>query len=421
MLKKILIVMFGAVFYVIWLSWPVYQFYAHKGEVGLVPWGEISKPLSSPQSQHVFQQRFTQVGNQALASLVSHQQNINTPGISAAVGIDGELVWVGTAGWADVENALAVAANTQFRVGSTSKAITATGLARLLEQHLIDLEAPISEYHHHLPNSHWQEIKVKHLASHMSGLPHYKQFDDKVGLYRSIALDTHYADVNDALEMFDQTQLKFTPGSDFSYSTYGTVLLSAVMQEAAGLPYLELMQQQVFKPLGLALTGAEAEFSSSGGLATFYWNNRGRDQNLRVWRQVDLSHRLAGGGLVSTSSELVKLGNAYFDNEFISVPTQQKIWTPQRLSNGQVNPQNYAIGWRADQVELGDKTLQVIHHGGVSRGAQSLLLLMPEYKLSMALNINANTDDFAHFSKVWKIIALSFIQVVEQSKIQPIP
>ncbi|MGS2719720.1 serine hydrolase domain-containing protein [Paraglaciecola aestuariivivens] len=419
MLKKILIVILCAVFYLIWLSWPVYQFYAHKGEVGFMPWGEISKPSSSPHSQQVLQQRFKHVGNQALASLVSHQQNINAPGISAAVGIDGELVWGGTAGWADIEKALAVDANTQFRVGSTSKAITATGLARLLDQQLIDLDAPISEYHHHLPNSQWQEIKVKHLASHMSGLPHYKQFDDKVGLYRSIALDTHYADVNDALEMFDQTQLKFVPGSDFSYSTYGTVLLSAVMQEAAGLPYLELMQQQVFKPLGLGLTGAEAEFSSSGKLATFYWNNKGKNQHLRVWRQVDLSHRLAGGGLVSTSSELVKLGNAYFDNEFISSATQQKIWTPQRLSNGQVNRQNYAIGWRVDQMEYGNKTIEVMHHGGVSRGAQSLLVLIPEYKLSMAVNINANTDDFAHFSKVWKIIAFSFIQVIEQTNIQP--
>jgi serine beta-lactamase-like protein LACTB len=70
----------------------------------------------------------------------------------------------------------------KLRVGSTLKAITVTGLARLLDKQLIDLDAPISEFHHALPNGQWQQIKVKHLASYMSGLPHYKKFDDKLGL-----------------------------------------------------------------------------------------------------------------------------------------------------------------------------------------------------------------------------------------------
>ena len=82
-----------------------------------------------------------------MVKLDTHHKTINAPGMSAAVGIDGELVWAGTIGWADIEQGIPVSSNTQFRVGSTSKAITATGLARLLDKQILDLDTPISQFH----------------------------------------------------------------------------------------------------------------------------------------------------------------------------------------------------------------------------------------------------------------------------------
>jgi CubicO group peptidase (beta-lactamase class C family) len=416
MLKKCLAVFVSVVFLLVWLLWPVYQFYAHKGEAEFLPWGEMDIPDNAEQSQQVYDVKFSQVANVAMHKLETHHKAINAPGISAAIAIDGKLVWAGTAGWADIERKIPVSIDTQFRVGSTSKAITATGLARMLDKQLIDLEAPISEFHPALPNKKWHDIKVKHLTSHMSGLPHYKQFDDKIGLYKSLALNTHYSDVNDALALFDETQLMFEPGSQFSYSTYGTVLLSAVMQEAGNQPFLALMQEQVFTPLKLDQTGAESKFTQHDNLAKFYWNDGGKSKKVRVWRDVDLSHRLAGGGFVSTSSDLVRLGSAYFDDQFISPKTKQIMWQPQSLTDGKVNRQNYAIGWRVHQLSVGDKTVDYMHHGGVSRGAQSWLVVIPEYKLSIAININAKTDKFMDFAKVWKEIAIAFINVYQQVK-----
>lgn len=416
MLKKISILTIFTLLILGWISWPIYQFYAHKGQAAFPPWGEFQIPDKSPQSHQVFDEDFEEVASSALNSLQEHHKAINAPGISAAVAIDGKLVWAGAAGWADIEREIPASITTQFRVGSTSKAITATGLARMMDKQLIDLDAPISQFHHTLPNELWNNIKVRHLASHMSGLPHYKQFDDKLGLYKSLALATHYFDVNDALTLFDETQLLFESGSQFSYSTYGTVLLSAVMQEAANQPFLELMQEQVFTPLKLDQTGEESKFLSEGKLATFYWNNEGKNSTVRVWRDVDLSHRLAGGGFVSTSSDLVRLGSAYFNDKFISPQTKQKLWQPQPLSNGKVNRQNYAIGWRVHQLSVGNKTVDYMHHGGVSRGAQSFLVVIPEYKFSLALNINAKTEKFGTFFQIWKELAVSFIVASEAAK-----
>jgi CubicO group peptidase (beta-lactamase class C family) len=416
MLKKVVIFSIFTLIILAWLSWPIYQFYAHKGQAAFLPWGEIQIPENSPQSHRVFNAQFKDVANGAINTLKEHHKAINAPGISAAVAIDGKLVWAGAAGWADIEHSVPVSIDTQFRVGSTSKAITATGLARMMDKQLIDIETSIGEFHQTLPNKRWINIKVKHLTSHMSGLPHYKQFDDKFGLYKSLALNTHYSNVNDALTLFDETRLMFEPGSQFSYTSYGTVLLSAVMQEAGNQPFLTLMQEQVFTPLQLEQTGAESNFTIQGNLAKFYWNNEGKSSAVRVWRDVDLSHRLAGGGFVSTSSDLVRLGSAYFDNNFISPNTRQVMWQPQRLTDGKVNRQNYAIGWRVHQLTMGDRTVDYMHHGGVSRGAQSFLVIIPEYKLSLALNINAKTEEFGTFFRIWKQLALSFIDASESKK-----
>jgi serine beta-lactamase-like protein LACTB len=65
---------------------------------------------------------------------------------------------------------------------------------------------------------------------------------------------------------------------------------------------------------------------------------------------------------------------------------------------------------------VGDKTVDYMHHGGVSRGAQSLLVVIPEYKLSIAININAKTDSFRRFSKIWEELAISFIHASERVK-----
>jgi serine beta-lactamase-like protein LACTB len=68
-------------------------------------------------------------------------------------------------------------------------------------------------------------------------------------------------------------------------------------------------------------------------------------------------------------------------------------------------------------MAVGDKTVNYMHHGGVSRGAQSLLVLIPEYKLSIAMNINAKTEKFGSFSKIWKELVISFINASEQSEL----
>jgi len=392
----------------LWLAWPVYEFYAHKGPLPMPPYGFLDQPDDTPIDNIVAKSEYRAVADQANALLIEHRKKINVPALSAAVAINGKQVWAGAVGWADIATRKPVTTNTQFRIGSSSKALTATGLARLVDKGVIELDTPISRYLTNSPNPKWQTITSRLLASHMSGLPHYKENTDIWGVYQSISLNKHFDDVRQAVKLFDDSELLFKPGSDYSYSTYGIVLLSAVMQQATGNAYLDIMQNQVFSPLEMNATLAEPQDNKPTTLATFYWNNKGRSSQFRPWREVDLSHRLAGGGLISTPSDLVKLGNAYLKNTFISDDTRNVFWTPQHLPGGEVVPTSYALGWRAHQMELHGQKTTIINHGGVSRGAQSWLMIIPEYSMVVAVNINAKTDVFWDFGAVSMQLAKLF-------------
>ena len=394
------------------LVWPVYESMAHKNKVSFLPFYQFDEiPSVSPTDQRLYQEKYKEPASKALDLITKHKLAINAPAISAAVSIDGKLVWSGASGWSDIENKVPVTTNTQFRIGSTAKALTGTALARMFDAKMIDLDSKISVYMDNLPNDNWQNITSRQLASHMAGLPHYKENTDYLGLYKTITLSSRYEQVEQSLSVFDGSELLFKPGTQFSYSTLGTVLLSAVMENAANTPYLEIMKKQVFEPLNMTATMAEFQGEHSKNLAKFYWNNKGRSNSVRQWRDVDLSHRLAGGGFISTSSDLVKMGCAFLDNEFISEKTRDIFWTPQTLPDGSETPNGYSLGWRVLTREIDTKIGEITfaNHGGVSRGAQSWLMVIPEHNMSIAVNINSNTKVFWDFGKVSMQILKPFL------------
>ncbi|GHA18830.1 serine hydrolase [Arenicella chitinivorans] len=386
---------------------PVYGFLSHREKLPHPPFGWITPPTEYPESQVIDDPRFEASANTALAILASHRQQINAPAITAAVAINAKRVWTGAVGWQDVRSGQPATHRTQFRIGSTSKAITATTLARMLKHGLADLDQPLSTVYEVLPNSEWSKITPRQLASHTAGLAHYGQTKDWQGAYQFMALNQHYENVEDAVNLFNNTPLLFQPGNDFSYSSLGTVLLSAYMQRSGKQPYQQLVNELVLTPLLMHDTHWQ---EPTINLATHYWRSEDPERpHLREWRDVNLSHRLAGGGFISTSSDLVKLGSAYLTDSFLAPDVVDTLWQPQRLSNGEINPQNYAIGWRKGELLLEGSPHASYHHGGVSRGAQSWLVIIPDYQMVIAVNINTKTTKFSDFASVYKELAQTFI------------
>jgi CubicO group peptidase (beta-lactamase class C family) len=70
----------------------------------------------------------------------------NIPGVSMAIVNQGELVWSGAYGYADLESQRPMTVDTICRVESISKSVTTWGVMRLVEQGLFDLDAPVQQY-----------------------------------------------------------------------------------------------------------------------------------------------------------------------------------------------------------------------------------------------------------------------------------
>lgn len=420
-MKKALFIIFSFILLsLLYKSWPAYQGLAYRGMSPMIGFNYIAWPSEQPTSNEVLDDRFNQTANLALTALRIQQQNVAAPGYTAAVARNGKLLWAGSVGWADIKNKIKMTTDTQLRIGSTSKAVTATGLARLVDSGELNLDSPLSDYFDVVPNPNWTNITARQLASHMAGIPHYGDNTEKLGMLEMISAQKHFSDPLDAIALFDESDMLFTPGEKFSYSSLGTVLLSTLIQSKAKMSYQTYMQHAVFDELAMNATFTETPNQTSDKLATFYWQDKNQPIRLKPWYGIDLSHRLAGGGWVSTSKDLVKLGQGFMDNEFISEQTRTIFWTPQKTNNGEVNPQKYGIGWRINDLNLGEDypPLTVIHHGGVSAGAQSFLMIIPEYQLSLSVNANIRTDVFSDFASVSYEIARLFIDEIEKQSHQ---
>lgn len=373
-------------------------------------WRKI--PADAPFEAQVLDPRYASAAISAEPLVKSAYKGLGAPGLSVAVSVDGRVVWTAGMGWANIAWQKPVNAATVFRIGSTSKAITATALARQVDAGLIDFEAPISRYMPKLPNKEWGQLTPRQLTSHTAGLVDYRGNRDIFGVFQSVALAKHYDNVADTLEIFDDNALMYPPGTKFHYSSFDMNLMSAVMQAAEKKPFLQIVLERVLAPLGMTSTAGDTMIKATPRMAVFY---RVRGDTAKAWRRVDLSQKWASGGMLSTSSDLTKLCGGWTDEGFLAPKTAAMFWEPQRLASGEINAQGYAHGWRArpDSDALGaDRKTSRYHHGGVTSGALSWLVCYPEKRLGIAMNINARLQPFERLSDTEPAIARLFFDAV---------
>ncbi len=333
--------------------------------------------------------------------------SLKTPSISVAVGINNQLVWAKAIGYKDLEKQELADVNTRFRIGSSSKSITSVGLGKLIENKQIDLDSSIRYY---VPffDAAKPRITVRQLASHSSGIRNYKD--------KEFNSDAEYRSIEESMKVFMYDTLLFKPGEKFAYATYNYTVLSAAMEQITKTGFLEYMQKTVFAPLGMNSTTADYKFRKISGKAEFY-NYDAKAGKYKRAPEVNISNKWAGGGFLSTPSDMVILGNALLSGKILKASTTAVLWTPQRLSNGKINGINYAIGWKVDTVKLfnGTKSVRQIHHGGSASGGTAMFVLFPDYNMSVAILANrdfASADLFKYVNK----IAEEFISEQENNK-----
>ena len=107
------------------------------------------------------------------ALVATMRANALYPSMSVAVAVDGEVLWREAVGWADLGSRSAASVATQYPIGSTSKALTATAAMILADQAVLSLDAPIITYLPDLPEP-YRKVTMRQLLSHRAGVRHYK-------------------------------------------------------------------------------------------------------------------------------------------------------------------------------------------------------------------------------------------------------
>ena len=315
------------------------------------------------------------------------------PGMTIAVAVNGRVIWSEGFGFADAERRVAACPETRFRIGSVSKPITATALARVLDAGMIDLDAPIQRYVPGFPGK-GHPITARQLAGHRAGIRHYRD-DDEAFVTR------RFASVTESLTLFRDDPLLFTPGRGHHYSSYGYVLLSAALEGATRLSFDDVLEQHVFAPLGLTSTGLEMSDSSGAwpaGLTRFYDHVTPYvlDGQVRSSPFVDLSSKWAGGGMLSTSEDLVRFGAALLPAapaRFLRPETRALLFT----SMTRLVP--FAVGYGMGWMSARDAELRRVHmHFGAGAGTTAWLGVYPDQAVVIALLANLGHAGFTYTS-----------------------
>ncbi|WP_462250052.1 serine hydrolase domain-containing protein [Ekhidna sp.] len=321
---------------------------------------------------------------QSKSLIDSIQKSSQSPSISIAAMINGKMVWTYAVGFQDIANRIKADTSTQYRIGSTSKALSSIGLGLLFQNGKLNPDSSIQYYTNRFKDK--PKISIRQLASHQSGIRNYSSClcFPIWEYYRN----KHFNSIEESLNEFESDELLFEPGENFAYSSFNFTALSYAMDIVNPEGYLGFMQQKVCDAIKLNNTRPDDTNKTLESRSIPY---EIYDNYFKRTIDVDLSHKWASGGFLSTPSDLVKVGNVLVSGNLLNEKTIKTITTPQQLNNGKINEQNYAMGWRHDYSNNyldGEIEVEVIHHGGMAVGGTTLLLVFPEYQLVIALSTN---------------------------------
>ncbi len=315
------------------------------------------------------------------------------PGISAALSNKDGIIWAEGFGWADLENRVPMSTQTKMRIGSVAKPLTAAALMRLYDQGKVDLDIDIKTYVPAWPEQH-DSLTLRQLTSHTAGVRHYEDGE--------FQLNQHYETVGSSLDIFKDDPLKFTPGSDYNYSTYAWTLISAAIEGADdNRDFKTIMQQEVFEPLNMQDSVLDEQYEIIPNRQRPYSVHEGQLYNSP---QTDHSYKWGGGGFVASTSDIARFAVAHASGDFLKKSTADQMFTSAVTSSGKVV--DYGIGWHigfdlykerfkddAEAVRIMNEHPNSVMHSGGSMGGTTMMILCRDHGRAVTVVKNVSGDN----------------------------
>ena len=162
----------------------------------------------------------------------------------------------------------------------------------------------------------------------------------------------------EALRFFADSSLRFEPGTQYRYSTYGWILVSAAVEAAADERFFNFMRKQIFEPLDMKNT--RDDFTTDR--VTSYFPRFAADPRygLDLNRPIELSCYSGSSAIMSTPSDLVRFAMAINSGKLLQPATVQSLQTSQRLTSGEET--GYGLGWDLETVALSGRQTRLVGH-----------------------------------------------------------
>ena len=292
------------------------------------------------------------------------------PGASVTVTKQGKIIWQGGYGYADISKKTPVdPQKTIFRIASMSKAITGVLLARLQEQKKFDWNLSLYEYVPNFPPKPF-DFNIKQLAGHLAGIRSYKA--------NEYTLNKKYS-IEEGIDLFKDDILQSAPGTKFLYSSYGINLISLAIEKCLNKKFEDIAKDEVFKPLNMWRTFPDRGKIITDEATPYTRTKKGLDKAT----EVNNYFKLAGGGFLSTSHDIAKMGTAIERHSFLSQAVENEMLKKQCTTDDVEI--NYGIGWQNQRDWNGR---DYFGHTGMGVGGFGWLSVYPNEQVVIVMLFN---------------------------------
>jgi len=312
-------------------------------------------------------------GREVLRAVVSDGR---APGIAAAVAVGGQIVWSEGFGYSDLEDKVPASATTLFGIGSISKTLTMAGALSLVDDGLLDLDAPLEAYLPDFPHK-GKGITLRRLAAHQSGLT-----DEFATSHRQTS--RHFRTLEEAYrEVIAREVVSYEPGTKVLYGTGLYTIIGRATEVVAKQSFADLMRERVFQRAGLTTVVPNDRTKKIPARTGFYVERAGGGFEKAPF--YDPSHKLPGAGFLATAADIARFGAALLRPGMLSERARAEIFRAVPLADG--TPTEWALGFRVDQFD----GRRLVHQAGGGIGISAWLFIHPEDDLVIAVLSNVST------------------------------
>jgi CubicO group peptidase (beta-lactamase class C family) len=304
------------------------------------------------------------------------------PGMALAIVRDGKMVKAQGYGLANIELDVPVKPETIFQTGSVGKQFTATAVMMLVEDGKIRLDDPVGKYLPRTPAS-WNKITVRSLLTHTSGIADYESDSLTKKDAAFINLRNDYTE-DELFAKLSGLPLDFPPGSKWSYSNSGYLLLGILIHKVTGQFYGDVLQERIFRPLGMTSTRIISEADIIPNRAAGYRLVNGEIKN-QEWVSPTLN-TTADGALYTNVPDMAKWDAALYTDKLLGKGSLDQMWSAVRLNDGKTAP--YGFGWEVTEVN----GHRLIEHGGAWQGFTTQISRYVDERFTVIVLTNLDSE-----------------------------